>query len=167
MSPSVLGRRRGGFTLIELLVVISIISLLVGLLLPAVQKAREAANRISCANNLKQITLATHLYQLNYDRLPPRCLGDNGATWAVLIMPFVEQGNLFNTWSLGNSYYQQSDVARLTSVPIYFCPSRRSASTAMSSVSGDQMWLGGNSYGPQVPGALSDYATSLGRECFL
>jgi len=168
MSPS-LRRRRVGFTLIELLVVISIISLLVGLLLPAVQKARESASRISCANNLKQISLAMHEYQMIYGSLPPRCLGANadGATWMVLIMPFVEQGNLFNRWNTSLNYYQQSDVARLTPVPIYFCPSRRTASTALASVSGDQQWLGGESFGPRVPGALSDYASCLGDCCFM
>src|SRR5579884_711559 len=80
-------RRSGGFTLVELLVVIAIIALLMGLLMPAVQQAREAASRISCANNLKQITLAMHQYELNNERLPPRCVGDNGATWAVVILP--------------------------------------------------------------------------------
>jgi prepilin-type N-terminal cleavage/methylation domain-containing protein len=168
MSRSRLRHRRVGFTLIELLVVISIISLLVGLLLPAVQKARESASRISCANNLHQISLAMHQYQMIYGSLPPRCLGVNadGATWAVLIMPFVEQGNLYNRWNPSLNYYQQSDVARLTPVSIYFCPSRRTASTAGPSIYGDQQWLGGDSYGPQVPGALGDYATCLGDCCY-
>jgi prepilin-type N-terminal cleavage/methylation domain-containing protein len=165
--PSPLRRRRGGFTLVELLVVMAIISLLIGLLMPAVQQAREAASRISCANNLKQITLAMHQYELNNEQLPPRCIGNNGASWAVVILPYIEQNNLFNTWNLSLSYYQQNDVARLTSVPIYFCPSRRSASNALFSISGDQMWVCGDVYGLQVPGALSDYAACLGSAAFM
>jgi prepilin-type N-terminal cleavage/methylation domain-containing protein len=164
MIASSTGDRRGSFTLIELLVVIAIISLLVGLLLPAVQQAREAASRISCGNNLKQIALAMHQYELVHGTLPPRCLGTTGAAWTVLIMPYIEQNNLYNCWNLSLSYYNQSDAARLHSVPIYFCPSRRIASTAGFSISGDQIWLGGNRYGPEVPGALIDYAANLGTD---
>jgi prepilin-type N-terminal cleavage/methylation domain-containing protein len=166
VSPTSRHRRRHGFTLIELLVVIGIISLLVGLLLPAVQKARESANRISCANNLKQITLAMHHYHLDKEQLPPRCLLDNGATWSVLILPYVEQDTLLKTWDLSRSYYDQSDMARLSRVPIYFCPSRRTADMAEGSISGDQPWLCGDTFGPHVPGALSDYAACLGTVAF-
>ncbi len=167
MSPSPPRRRRDGFTLTELLVVIAIIALLMGLLLPAVQQAREAAARASCGNNLKQITLAIHHYQLTNGILPPRCVGDTGASWMVLIQPYLEQNNLFERWDLSRSYYQQGDVARLTALSIYFCPSRRSSQTAFSSLSGDQLWMGGDNYGPLVPGALSDYAACLGRIAFV
>lgn len=166
MFPFPSRRQRGGFTLTELLVVIAIIALLIGLLLPAVQKTREAAARTSCANNLRQITLAVHHYQLNSGQVPPRCVGDNGASWLVLLMPYVEQDNLYRRWNLRRSYYDQDEVARLTPVSIFFCPSRRTAQTALASISGDQLWLGGDNYGPQVPGALSDYAACLGRQCF-
>jgi prepilin-type N-terminal cleavage/methylation domain-containing protein len=160
-------RPRDGFTLIELLVVIGIIALLMGLLLPAVQQARESANRISCANNLKQITLAMHSYHLNHLQLPPRCaLPDSGASWAVLIMPYIEQDNVIRRWDLSRSYYEQNDVARLSRVPIYFCPSRRTSSMATDSLSGDQPWLGGDNFGPHVPGALIDYAACLGDIAF-
>lgn len=159
--------RRSGFTLVELLVVIAIISLLIGLLMPAVQQAREAASRISCANNLKQMALAMQHYELVYKTLPPRCIGEAGATWTVLIMPYVEQGNLSNCWNLPLTYYEQNDAARLNSVPFYFCPSRRSAATAGVSISGDQQWLCGVAFGIQVPGALNDYAACLGSAAFM
>src|SRR5438128_5619802 len=89
---------RRGFTLIELLVVIAIIATLIGLLMPAVQKAREAAYRISCANNLHQINLALHMYHGNFDQLPPSRFTLQGATWAVLLLPYVEQENLYRQW---------------------------------------------------------------------
>src|SRR5436190_10731319 len=116
---------RACFTLVELLVVIAIIAVLVGLLLPAVQKAREAGARVSCGNNLKQIGLALHMYHDDQKTLPTSRLSDLHATWAVLIMPYVEQGVLYNQWNLVATYYDQNDIARRTPVPIYFCPSRR------------------------------------------
>jgi prepilin-type N-terminal cleavage/methylation domain-containing protein len=158
--------RRVGFTLTELLVVLAIMALLMGLLLPAVQKAREAAARTSCTNNLKQITLAVHHYQMTGGQIPARYIGDNGPSWLVLMLPYVEQDNLFRRWDLRRPYYDQDEVARLTPVSVFFCPSRRTSQTALASVSGDQLWRGGDDYGPQVPGALSDYAGCLGRIAF-
>ena len=158
-------RPRRGFTLIELLVVLAILALLMALLLPAIQKVREAAARASCGNNLKQMGLAIHMYHSDYNKLPPNRLSDLHATWAVLILPYLEQGNLYARWNLADTYYDQSDVARLTPVSIYFCPSRRTAqSPPNASISGDQNDDIGPTLGPLVPGALGDYGTCTGTD---
>jgi prepilin-type N-terminal cleavage/methylation domain-containing protein len=157
-------RGRSGFTLVELLVVLCIIAILIGLLLPAIQRVREAANRISCANNLHQIGLAFHDYHNDFNKLPPCQLDNQGASWAVLILPYMEQGNLYKQWDLSKSYYQQTDLARRSTVPNYFCPSRRSADTPpIVSIYGDVPSTGSYDVATyNVPGALSDYAVSVG-----
>jgi len=148
---------------VELVVVIAIIGVLVGLLIPAVQKVREASARSQCQNNLKQIGLALHMYHGDNNRLPPSRLSDLHATWAVLILPYLEQRPLYQQWDLSQTYYNQSDVARTTSVPGYFCPSRRDAQTAPRvSISGDQN--DDPPLGPHVPGALGDYAACTGTD---
>jgi prepilin-type N-terminal cleavage/methylation domain-containing protein/prepilin-type processing-associated H-X9-DG protein len=157
-----ISKRARGFTLIELLVVIAIISTLIGMLLPAVQKAREAAARLSCTNNLKQIGLAMHMHHNDHDKFPPSRLTGGRATWPVLILPYLEQDNLYRQWSLGYSYYQQNQIARTTPVKGFFCPSRRAAGGATgSSLTGDVPSDGSSS--ANVPGALGDYAVVVDR----
>ena len=91
--------RPRGFTLIELLVVIAIIAVLIALLLPAVQAAREAARRSQCINNLKQVGLAVMNYESTNTSLPPGKKGCCWGTWTVFVLPYLEQGNVFNSWN--------------------------------------------------------------------
>src|SRR5438046_3315384 len=94
-------RQRVGFTLIELLVVIAVIAILIALLLPAVQKVREAASRTQCTNNLKQLGLAVHGYHDTYKAFPPsRICRDSQPTWPVILMPYIEMDNAHRLWDL-------------------------------------------------------------------
>jgi prepilin-type N-terminal cleavage/methylation domain-containing protein len=116
-------RRRSGFTLIELLVVIAIIAILIGLLVPAVQKVREAAARLQCENNLKQIGLALHDYHDTYKKLPP---GSNtsGFTVVALLLPYIEQGNVYNQINFSVSATNAANAGPTgITIPILLCPS--------------------------------------------
>jgi type II secretory pathway pseudopilin PulG len=132
-----------------LLVVIAIIGVLIGLLMPAVQAAREAASRTACANNLKQIGLALHLYHDQFGRLPPsRRQMTESPSWAWLLLPNLEQDNLYKRWPEGWPYpglepggditaagTATSGSVLSTPVAIYFCPSFRSPQDKIVSVS--------------------------------
>ena len=161
------------FTLVELLVVIAIIGILVALLLPAIQAAREAARRSQCVNNLKQIGIAAHNYHDTRRELPPMRVWDGDRTWLALILPYMEEALVLDMWDpqLG-CFYDQPLEMRTAIISSYYCPSQQHDSRILISSVAPQDGHGHNrndikAGGGGWQGSISDYRAVAGSTCVM
>lgn len=117
--------QRQAFTLIELLVVIAIIITLMALLLPAIQRVREAANRMWCANNLRQLAIATHNYAKDHHRFPPcETGGPNTASWVTLVLPYIEQQPVYALYNFSRGWDDPANQPAVSArIKLFICPS--------------------------------------------
>lgn len=161
-------RRREAFTLVELLIVIAIIGILVALLLPAVQSAREAARRASCTSNLKQLAIGVHAYHDVHHRLPPLyngrldwrsvSFGLETFSWRVEILPFIEQRQLFGQFDYSRLATDPKSQAPINhSIEIMSCPSSPRATTTARG-----LWFGRSQFNEALTAATTDYNSSEG-----
>lgn len=177
-----------GFTLIELLVVVAIIGVLIGMLLPAVQSAREAARSTDCKNRIRQLALATHLHHDAIGYFPParyesrpdanasdRC-GLETPTWLARVMPYIEQVSLGEQWDYSRPWHEHPGSVRMVVPDIFLCPTRRSGTSPVGSRNLRTTTSGGGGRLPcgcpipprsttvslDVLGALCDYAGNHG-----
>jgi prepilin-type N-terminal cleavage/methylation domain-containing protein len=164
-------RVRRAFTLVELLVVIAIIGILVALLLPAIQAAREAARRAQCSNNLKQIGLAVQNFHDTRKGMPPFRVVDGDRTWLGLILPFIEEGQVADLWDFKlGCFYDQAYKTRTIVIPGFICPSVAHEAKVVGHIPDD-----GHSHprtdpapeaaGLPYQGSISDYKGVRGSTC--